>query len=345
MKKNISTLTAISFAAVLALAACGGGGGGDSSGSSNGGSSNNNGSSSTPPASTATSANVTTPQYAADSAQLAIFNTINQQRQQCGFPALVENTQLDQAAQAHASYMGQNGGTVTDTEVAGNPGFTGVTYADRAVHFGFPGSQTISPGSQTVYAGGESAGYYTNAKLTETAYGEAIAYAWMGGVYHIAIASWPVTAIGLGWNETTYNGFPQIQASNSIANLQSLAGNLPLTFPCQGTTGVPYKEIGEIPAPPNTSGAFGMPVAVVGNATDTIVLTSGTYTDSSGNVVTLQILNSSTDPNKELPPFEAVAYPVAPLNANTTYTVSLTGTRNGTAFSRSFTFTTGNVIG
>ncbi|MBB5510915.1 CAP domain-containing protein [Paraburkholderia atlantica] len=345
MKKNISTLTAISFAAMLALAACGGGGGGgDSSGSSSGGSSNN-GSSSTPPASTATSANVTTPQYTADSAQLAVFNTINQQRQQCGFPALVENTQLDQAAQAHASYMGQNGGTVTDTEVAGNPGFTGVTYADRAVHFGFPGSQTEAPGSQTVYAGGVSAGFYTNAKLTEAAYGQAIAYGWLSGAYHIAVAVWPVTEIGVGWNETTFNGFPEVQSSLAIANMQPLAGNLPLTFPCQGTAGVPYVSGGETPMPPNTSGSFGMPVAVVGNSTDKIVLTSATYTDTSGNVVNLQILNSATDPNKELPPFEAVAYPATPLTANTTYSVSLTGTRNGVAFSRNFTFTTGNIVG
>ncbi|ADG20614.1 CAP domain-containing protein [Paraburkholderia atlantica] len=337
MKKNISTLTAISFAAMLALAACGGGGGGgDSSGSSSGGSSNN-GSSSTPPASTATSANVTTPQYTADSAQLAVFNTLNQQRQQCGFPAFVENTQLDQAAQAHASYMGQNGGTISDTEVATNTGYTGVTYADRAVHFGFPGSG--------VYTGGASAGYYTNATLSEAAYGQQIVNEWLGGVYHIAVAALPVTEIGVGWNETTYNGYPEIHSSVSIANLQSLSGNLPLTFPCQGTTGVPYKEAGEFPTPPNTSGAFGTPVAVVGNPTDTIVLTSGTYTDTSGNVITLQVLNSTNDPNQELSAFEAVAYPAAPLTANTTYSVSLTGTRNGTAFSRNFTFTTGNVVG
>ncbi|MFP4896746.1 CAP domain-containing protein [Paraburkholderia sp. EG304] len=338
MKKNISTLTAVSFAAVLALAACGGGGGGgDGGGSSSSGSSSNNGSSSTPPASTPTSANVTTPQYAANSAQLAVFNTLNQQRQQCGFPAFVENTQLDQAAQAHASYMGQNGGAITDSEVAGKAGYTGVTYADRAAHFGFPGSG--------VYTGGASAGFYTNATLTEPEYGQRIAYAWMSGVYHIAVAALPVTEIGVGWNELTYNGFPEVQSSVSIANLQPLAGNLPLTFPCQGTTGVPYLSGGETPMPPNTSGSFGMPVAVVGNATDTIVLTSGTYTDTSGNVIALQVLNSASDPNQELSPFEAVAYPAAPLTANTTYSVSLTGTRNGVAFSRSFTFTTGNIVG
>ena len=192
MKKNIClTATAVSFAAALALSACGGGG--SSSGSSSGTSSNNNGSSSTPAASTPTSANTSTPQYTANSAQLAVFNTLNQQRQQCGFPAFVENTQLDQAAQAHASYMGQNSGLITDTEVAGNPGYTGVTYADRAVHFGFPGS--------AVYTGGASAGFYTNATLSETAYGQQIVNEWLGGVYHVAVAALPVTEIGVGWKD------------------------------------------------------------------------------------------------------------------------------------------------
>jgi hypothetical protein len=149
----------------------------------------------------------------------------------------------------------------------------------------------------------------------------------------------------VGWNETTYNGFPEIQSSVAIANLQSLSGTLPLTFPCQGTTGVAYSAGGETPTPPNTSGNWGTPVAVSGNAGDTIVLTSGTMTDTLGHVITLQLLNSSSDPNKGLSTSESVAYPATPLTANTVYTVSLTGTRNGTAFSRNFTFTTGNIVG
>ncbi|POP04391.1 serine protease, partial [Salmonella enterica subsp. enterica serovar Heidelberg] len=40
-----------------------------------------------------------------------------------------------------------------------------------------------------------------------------------------------------------------------------------------------------------------------------------------------------------------VAYPTAPLQPNTPYTVNLSGTINGTPFTRSFTFTTGNVVG
>jgi uncharacterized protein YkwD len=330
--KNKIALSAVSLAATIVLAACGGGGGGSDGGSAA------PASGASTPASTATSANVTTPQYAANSAQLAVFNTINQQRQACGFPALVENTQLDQAAQAHASYMGQNGGLITDTETSGNPGYTGQAYSDRAIHFGYPALQTA-------YSGGASAGYYTNATLTEAEYAQQVVAEWLGGVYHIAVAAWPVTEIGVGWNETAFNGFPEVHSTAMIANLQPLPGTLPLTFPCQGTTGVPYEESGEQPTPPNTSGAFGTPVAVTGNSTDTVLLTSGTMTDAQGNVIALQLLNAANDPNKELPAFEAVAYPAAPLAANTTYSVSLTGTRNGTAFSRTFTFTTGNVIG
>ena len=323
-------LTSAAVAAAFFVAACGGGGGG---GGSTGAAPAIG--ASAPASSTATSSNVTTPQYAASSAELAAFTLLNQERQQCGFPALVENTQEDLAASNHAKYMGSNGGSVTDTEVAGNTGFTGVTYADRAAAAGYP---------STVYVGGVSAGYYTNATLTNTQYGQNLVYTWLSGVYHVAIAAWPVTSVGVGVNQTTYNDYPEIQGTMTIANLQPMTTSGPLTFPCQGTTGLAYKG-GETPAPPNTSGAFGTPVAVTGNPTDTIVLTSGTMTPASGPVITLNVLNSATDPNKLLPAFEGVAYPTSPLNPNTTYTVSINGTYNGTAFSRNFTFTTGNVVG
>lgn len=327
MKNHRIALTALSLAVTTMLAACGGGGGGSSSGAAP----------SNPASAPATNpANLSSPQYAASSTQLAAFNLLNQQRQQCGFPALQDNSILDQAAQAHADYMGLNNGTITDTEVAGNAGFTGITYGDRAVHFGYP---------QSVYAGGVSEGYYTNATLSNAQYGQNLVYGWLSGVYHIAVGVWPVTAIGVGINSTTFNGFPEIHATLSIANLQPMPGNTPLTYPCQGTTGVPYQSLGETPSPPNTSGAWGTPVAVAGNPSDTIVLQAGTMTDASGHVIALQLLDSANDPNKLLPAFEGVAYPATPLTANTTYAVSLTGTINGTAFSRSFSFTTGNIVG
>lgn len=327
-QKKTSALTALAIAASLALAACGGGGGGGSSGDS--------GPASAPPSNgqTPTSADVPTPQFAQNSAQLTVFQTLNTQRQQCGLPALVENTTLDQAEQAHAVYLGLNG-AITDTEVAGNPGFTGVTYVDREVHFGFPAN---------VATIGVSAGFFMNAKLTEAQYGNQIVNEWLGGVYHIAIAVLPTTNVGIGWNETTFNGFPEIQATLTTTVFQPVNGSSDsiVTFPCQGTTGVAPSNGGEVPTPPNVSGNFGVPVAV--NSTDStakVLMQNGTMTDTNGNVISLQVLDSTTDPNKILLPFEGRAYPVTPLQPNTTYTVAVTFTVNGKPDSRNFTFTTG----
>lgn len=338
-QKKISTLTALAFAATLALSACGGGGGGgngDSAPGSSNPSTDTGNSGSSPDSSSATTGNVSTPQYANDSAKLAVFNTINAQRQQCGFPALTENTLLDQAAQAHASYMGQNGGTITDSEASGNTGFTGTTYADRAVKAGYVNGSSVT---------GASAGYYTNSTLAEATYGQNIAYAWLSGIYHIQIATLPLDQIGVGWNEITYNGYPEIQSAVSLASSHALSGNLPLTFPCEGSAGLAYLSNGEIPTPPSTSGPWGAPVAVAGNSGDKIVMQSGTMTDNAGTVITLQVLDSTNDPNKLLPTSVGVAYPASPLKPNTPYAVSLTGTYNGKSFSRTFTFTTGNTVG
>ena len=325
---NKLSLLAIAAASTLALTACGGGGDGGTS--TTGGST---GGTTTPPAQTVTGTQ-TTPQYGSTSAQLAAFNTLNQYRTQCGFPALSENTVLDTAAQAHAAYMSTNG-VVADSETAGKTGFTGVTYQDRAVAAGFPNQ----------YVGGVSGGYYTNATLTDAQYGQQHIIGWLSGVYHIAAGVWPSSIVGIGVSKTLFNGFPDVRASMSFDAPKTMPGNMPLTFPCQGTTGVAYSSNGETPAPPNISGSWGIPVAVAANPSDTVVLTSGTMTDNASHTVTLQLLNSSTDPNKLVPAFEAVAYPTAPLQPNTPYTVNLSGTINGTPFTRSFTFTTGNVVG
>lgn len=335
-QKKISALTAISFAAVLALAACGGGGGG-SSGSSGSGSNNSAGSGSSNTGtgdngSSPSTGNVSTPQYASTSAQTAILETINQQRQQCGFPALTENTLLDKASQAHADYIGNNGGTITDDEVSTNPGFTGATYAARATYAGYP--------ANTVFVAGGSAGYWTNSTLSETAYGTNIAVAWSSGVYHVGPFVWPVTQIGIGWNETTVNSFPEAHGVVTVANLQPMGGSVPLMFPCDGATGVPYQVVGETPTPPNTNGTLGPSLAVASNSSDTVVLTSGTLTDTSGNVINLQVLNSATDPNKLIQAFEARAYSATPLTPNTKYSAILSGTDNGIPFTRTGSFTT-----
>jgi uncharacterized protein YkwD len=329
--KSTFTLTSAAVAAAILVAACGGGGGGSSAPASAPGSASSPSSASSPVTGTQP-----TPQYAADSATLSMFNQVNAYRQQCGFPAVQQNTVLDQAAQAHAMWEGLNN-TVADNETAGQQGFTGVSYLDRAVHFGFPSG---------AIAGGVSAAYYTTTNTSETQYGQTLVNEWFSGVYHAPVLLTPITKIGVGEYETAFNGSPEVWGSLTLADtsMQQLTTSGPLTFPCQGTTGVAPKSYLENPTPPNTSGPWGTPVIVMGNATDTIVLTSGTMTDPSGNVINLQLLYSANDPNKLLQSYQAVAYPATPLAPNTTYTVSVSGTVNGTTFTKPpFTFTTGTI--
>lgn len=338
LRAGTRTLIAAAVASI-ALTACGGGGS-SPSGSTTSGASSASGSTSN--AQTSTTDNVSPAQYAAGSVQFAMFQNLNNYRQQCGFNTLTENTTLDQAATNHASYDAANG-VVSDTETSGNTGFTGVTYADRAAKLGFP----ASPTSGTDFVSGVSGGSaWTNAVAPAQWYGDTAVGAYLGGVYHIVVAVWPVTEIGVGIEQVTANGFPQVWDSLSIANIQPTFYAGPKTFPCDGVTGVPYEELGEVPPAPNMAGgASGTPVAVVGNIGETIVLQTGTMTDTSGHVIPLQLLDSANDPNKQLPAFEGVAYPASALQPNTSYTVNITGADNGTAFSRTFTFTTGNMAG
>lgn len=280
-----------------------------------------------------TRGNLTTPQYAADSARLTAFNLLNQQRQQCGFPAFQDNTYLDQAAEAHARYE-QSANEPSDTEVFGRAGFTGETYADRAVHFGFPSGFDV---------GGVGAGF-SDRSTTEALYGQALVYGWLSGVYHLPPLMEPATDVGVGEVHSTSGDAATVWGSMSFANLQTMTKNSPLTFPCQGTTGVAFEGVTENPKPPETSGLWGTPIGVIGNPTDTIVLRSGTVTDMSRHIITLRLLYSANDPNKELQAYAAVAYPQVPLSPNTQYMVSITGLVNGVGFSRSFSFTTGDIV-
>ncbi|WP_323122474.1 CAP domain-containing protein [Burkholderia alba] len=340
MKKLTTiSLSALAAASLLALAACGGGGDG---GSTNTGSTGNNPNPSNPGTpSTSAPGMVDSAQYPAGSAQLAALNLLNQYRTQCGFPALKQNTVLDQAAQNHAKYIGLNG-AVTDTEVSTNQGFTGATYVDRAAAAKFPAG-AIGLGVSVGVATGTGS-------FSDTQYGRQAVYSLVGGVYHSDVATFPIDTVGIGEYQTqassgTYQ-FTSSWLSMSLLNIASKSvSNAPATFPCDGVTSVPYKETSEIPMPPNVSNTgWGTPISVMGNLPDVIILQSASITGPSG-AVAVQVLNSDSDPNKLLGKYQAVAYPTSPLLPNTTYSVTIDGTSNGTAFSRNFSFTTGNVVG
>ncbi|WP_028214407.1 CAP domain-containing protein [Paraburkholderia mimosarum] len=338
-KKNFPALTALAFAAALTLAACGGGGGGNSSGSNNSASGTGNSSGTS---SQTVSGTQTAPLYASTSAQSAAFTLLNQARQQCGFPTLQENTVLDKAAQNHSVWEGDNN-TISDSEQSGQTGFTGATYADRATASGFPSSVYVTGAS-----GAGNPAFPAN--FVAATAGQQFVADVLSGVYHVIVAGYPANITGFGEYETqttsgSYTYTNSWQSMSFAGTQKQTISNAPLTFPCSGATGLPYKVVSESPTPPNVSASgWGQAQAVFGNSTDTIVLQTATLTDSSGTVTALQILNSTTDPAKLIPAWEAVAYPTSPLTPNATYTTTLTGTINGTPFSRTWSWTTGSYV-
>ena len=324
-------------ALALLLSACGGGGGGSTSTASNTGTNSGSSSTSTSTAATGIPAGTTqvTPTYAPGSVQAAMFAQVNAYRQTCGFTPIQQNTLLDQAAQNHAQYMVLNGGVVTDTETQGNPGFTGVTGQDSADALGWPSS---------VYAGRMDAGTVIGS-MTPAENGIEALNLWLMGAYHQnGFFDDSANLIGIGFAQGSYLGTPSDSETWQLggAYSQPIPEGQFLTFPCAGVTNVPYSGPDlESPTPPGITGTHGIPVTLVANWNDVIRLTAASITGPSGSLP-VQFLDSSTDPNHELGAYEAVAYPTTAMAPNTTYTVTLNGTINGAAFSKTFTFATNN---
>lgn len=325
MKNTVSTRTSLFVALSLAmtLAACGGGGGGSTSTTST---------TSTSPV--PNGGTLASPQYASGSAQLAAFNQLNAMRQQCGFPALSENTLLDQAAANHMTYM-QDNVYVGHNETQGSPGYTGATPQARATAAGYSGE-----------AAEENAGHATDV-------GGALSIIGLASVpYHEAGLFIPsLTDFGAAYSTVVMGPTATYYVPEIMSGFQGTAGTysgMPMTFPCQGTAGVDFESAanGENPTP-TINGAvvsfpIGTPIALEGNMSDTIVLSSGQLTAPGGSVINLDLLDSATDSNHEMQPYESAAFPASPLQPNTTYSATITGTINGTPFSRNFSFTTGS---
>lgn len=350
----------------FALTACGGGGGGGSSQPTAQTSAPSSESSAAIPAGTTQAA----PTYAAGSTQALLFAEINADRTQCGWPAQEQNTLLDKAATNHANYMllNQDQG-ITDGETPGNPGYTGATADESAQAVGWPSPTAGYPaGTVNFYLEASRMDTGTFNMTTPIAEAGDVLNGFLSGVYHQSgiVGLYSLIGIGRAVGQYTSNGvtaqltFNSINVASQYSTTPIQPSAAPLTFPCEGVTGMPYQGSNEEPTPPNVGMSdaqqtainngvafptWGTPVTVMANIGDTVVLQSGTMTDPNGTVIQLEVLDSATDTTTLIAPYEAVAYPKNPLSANTQYSVTLNGTINGTPFSRNFTFSTGAQVG
>lgn len=338
------------FLIVTALTACGGGGGnGTTDSSSNQTASTGTVSYVAPPVTASTTPIITaspaTPSsYNAE--ELAAFNRFNSHRSTCGFGYLEQNTTLDTSALNHIQWMVYNN-TVSHNEVAGTPGFTGRTSSLRMQAAGYTGGTSYGE----VLTGG------TNMALTGL--GLASARRLLAAPYHLQSSMQGYREIGFAVRsggpigsgaDITYSGSANVawmvadMAASSTKLYQVQADSDVLTYPCNGITDVDFEVTAESPNPVSgrnlATNPIGHPIFVQAKSGQTLVISSVTITGPSGSVALLSTMTSSNDPNSLLGSHQAFVIPSTSLTANTTYTVAMSGTRDGNAFSKNFTFTT-----
>lgn len=291
--------------------------------------------------SSATAGTTESPNYVTGLERTAFLNTINQYRSECGLPTLAQNTVLDKVA-------------------------AGVGLG--AVGKSLGGTQNLA--SNNAYAmpttvGGLLISYNTTSGDTQ-AVGSTFAKVVLADPYAMLAVARPYSEVGLA--NYSVSSVSPVQAKMQVAtgNQQRIvpAGTV-ATMPCANTTtavpgvvkGVKYAvTYAGAPSDATTTDASfdslstrGTPIAVMANPGDTLVIDSASIT-TGGQNATVVIADSSKPMNglaattKVLYSHEGFVYPTDVLQANTSYTVTITGKVNGTAFTKTFSFKTGATI-
>ena len=308
-----SGLMALLLAA--ALAACGGGGGGSSPASNSG-----NGSTDTlqqEPGAPAMTGNTAT-----DGA-----NWINYRRRQVGLGALSDNGKLDTAAQGHANYLRTNN-TVTHTQTAGQPGFTGATLGDRLAGAGYGLVRPFAYG-EVISATSDSSGFYQAEEL-------------IAAIYHRFVMFEPLfREIGTG-AATTSGGYTYFVADMATSGGYgpSVGAGKVVVYPFNNQARVPvnFFSDNESPDPVPSQNEVGYPVSVHADITSVLTVQSFSIQPRGGSALAVRLLSKALD--SDTPPSAAAIIPLAVLSAGTTYDVSFSGTVDGVAVSRSWSFST-----
>ena len=255
------------------------------------------------------------------------FAWFNYRRAQVGLSTLSRNAQIDQAALGHSSYLRLNN-TVSHEQVVGNPGYTGQKLDNRLATAGYTLVGTHAYG-EVISAAGDRSGFYHAEEL-------------VAAIYHRFVIFEPLfremgTGAATGNNNYTYftadlaanNGYgPGIGRSNIV------------TYPANSQTAVPVNFMSDTESPdpvPNLN-EVGYPISVHADNTSLITVTSFTVRPRGGADLATRLLSKATDP--ETPKSGAAIVPLARLAAGTTYDVSFNGTVDGTAVTRTWSFTT-----
>lgn len=278
--------------------------------------------------------------YGAGSDKQAAFDYLNAQRIACGFGAVQQQAQIDQAAQAHADYLVLNNLALTHYENQSQypAGFTGVDVAARETAAGYNLASSDEVLIEAVQAYAPS-------------YGEDAIKEFFVGPYHGYTQLLGFTDVGIGINA---RHDVAVDFGTTLSRpTQKLGWSDIATYPCAGTTGVLSQSYNdEVPAPiPGRNlltNPIGTPIYI--KARDNNVLTLTSYVlrmQGSTTPVGLMTLSRNNDPGGLIPDQSVmILIPTAPLAKNTTYVLTATGTnvywqQASSPVNISFTFTTG----
>jgi len=254
---------------------------------------------------------------------------INYRRSQIGLPALTESSIVDKAAQGHSDYQRTNN-IVTHDQTSGKTGFTGITLEDRLKAAGYSFATTNAIG-EVISATQNKTGFYMAEELVTA-------------IYHRFVMFEPVfQEIGTGSavSSSSYAYFTADLVTNNGYATGLAAGTL-ATWPVNGQTAVPvnfYSDFEE-PDPVPDVNEVGYPISVHTNLTRKLTVQSFTVRARNGSSnLTTRLLTKDTDTNTTSQSVAAII-PLAPLGANTVYDVSFSGAIDGTAISKTWSFTT-----
>jgi hypothetical protein len=361
LTKQIFKFTALAIAASCVLAACGGGGGGGSNNTSapTGASS--------PSSSTGAIALVTsvpTPTYGTTSMQATAFQTLNAYRLAAGVGEVAQDPILDTAAQAHALYLDSNlaNGNLTalsHDEVPPFANFFSDTPLSRAQKAGAPVTEFI----------GEDVGAGVP-QTSQAAYGTSCINIFTDSVYHLQATLSVQQTMGIGFQQNfdTYPNFTCVLDFGVTAGVsgtppaneiflsggQQMANTAIAHVPLANEVNVPLAISPEAPNAAPDVATLGRPIMVMVNAPnpgDVLTVSNFTLTSTSGPAVPTRIVvpsaaltgsaaNVTADVNNAMFPGVAFLLPLIPLTANTTYTISFSGARDGSPISTTWSFTT-----
>lgn len=345
MNKPKFRVSLLALAVAALLAACGGGGGGTASVS---------------PATTAPvdvnsaapvvsavevgiQAQVLPATYAVGTEQRNAYDYLNAQRSQCGFGLLQQDAKLDVAAQGHAAYLSANHLLSHDQDKVNYPnGFTGATLNDRFTAAGYAatsGAEVLTD----IYP-------ETFFNSYGSSFGQSGVMDLFTAPYHGSGQLFGERDIGIGYAETNtfWKRFVVDIGSTKVRPRQQIPVDQVLTYPCAGTKGILSKSYGdEIPKPIAgrnlITDPIGHPIYIKVRDGNVLILSGYSLRKAGDNVdLALKLLNKANDKNELInDDATAILMPLLPMEKNSTYIFTASGTNSGKIISISFTFETG----